>query len=147
MNNRCHLLTLLLVANLSHFAQAAEVQDLRPLLLKAKALTFSAHPNKAVSTYKLVLSKSPNNAEAYAGLGWVYYQMGKPQDAITYEKKAIALDPQLAEPHFYLAAIFMSLKQYRLSDEERVLATQLAKDRPCNCGHLSELSKFYPQRR
>lgn len=141
MNVKYNFLTLLLAANLSHFAQAAETQDLKPLLLKAKAMTFSMHPKEALSTYKLVLSKDPSNAEAFAGLGWVYYQLGRPKDAIAYEKKAIALDPQSAEPHYYLAAIYMSQKQYQSSDNERILATKLAKMRPCNCGHLSELSK------
>lgn len=125
-------------------AYAGEVQDFKPALLKAKALSFSSTPNKAVAIYKEVLAKAPGNAEAYAGLGWVHYQMGKPREAITFEKKAINLDPLNAEPHYYLAAIYMSQKQYQLSDQERILAAKLAKDRPCNCGHLSDISKLNP---
>ncbi len=136
---------LLLLASASLFGlsvDATEQQELRPLLLKAKALTFSTYPNKAILIYRQILSQDPNNAEAHAGLGWVYYQMGKPAQAITYEKQAISLDPLNSEPHYYLAAIYLSQKHYQSSDRERILAAKLAKDRPCNCAHVSDVSKL-----
>jgi tetratricopeptide (TPR) repeat protein len=133
-----------LATSCSHLTALAQTENLRPLLVKAKAQAFSGRPSDAITTYKLVLSKDADNAEAFAGLGWVNYQMHKIKEAIAYEKKAIALDPQSAEPHYYLAAIYMSQKQYQSATNEQTIAVQLAKLRPCNCGYISELSKVAP---
>lgn len=119
----------------------ADQSTLKPLLLKARALSFSNQPSAAVAIYKQVLAKDPNNSEAYAGLGWVYYQAHKIPAAIAYEKKSIELDPLNAEPHYYLAAIYMSQKHYQTATNEHALAIKLAKDRPCNCGQQSQLLK------
>ncbi|MBX9879273.1 MAG: tetratricopeptide repeat protein [Candidatus Obscuribacterales bacterium] len=121
--------------------EAVDKIELKQLLLKAKALSFSGHPAAAIPTYKQVLAKDPNNAEAFAGLGWVYYQSGKASEAISSERRAITLDPLSAEPHYFLAAIYFSQKHYQTAQNERIKAAELAKNRPCNCGHVSELSK------
>lgn len=120
-------------------AESMEDDALRQLLLKAKAISFSSQPKAAIQFYKQALAKDPNNSEAYAGLGWVYYQSGNAATAISYEKRAIALDPGNAEPHYYLAAIYTSQKHYQTASDERTLAINLAKKRPCNCGQQSKL--------
>lgn len=116
-----------------------EQQEIKQLLLRAKALSFNSKPTIAITEYKQVLKRFPDNSEAHSGLGWCFYQTGKINEAIAYQKKAITLDPLSAEPHFYLAAIYMSQKQYQTAHSEHQIALKLAKNRPCNCGHQQRL--------
>ena len=131
------LITLSALADCSVYAAERSAQE--QLLLKAKALSFSAHPAAAIPVYKQALANDPNNAAAYAGLGWVYYQTGHSDTAITYIQRAIKLDPGNAEPHYFLAAIYTSQKHYQTAAVEQKLAADLAKLRPCNCAHPAEL--------
>lgn len=120
-------------------AYAAERTAQEQLLLKAKALSFSAQPAAAIPIYKQALANDPNSAAAYAGLGWVYYQTGHSATAITYIQRSIKLDPGNAEPHYFLAAIYTSQKHYQTAGLEQKIAADLAKLRPCNCAHPAEL--------
>lgn|GEM_PF-4713871 len=120
-------------------AEPAQQPELKQLLLKAKAMSFSGQPTAAIPVYKRVIAQDPHNSQAYSGLGWVSYQLGKIDESINYQRKAIQLDPLSAEPHYYLAAIYMSRKQYQSAESEHKLANELSKNRPCNCGHSIQL--------
>lgn len=122
------------MSNIRAFANDSD-PELKKLLLKAKAMSFSSHPTEAVDTYKQVLAKYPNSSEAYAGLGWISFQGGRLPMAIKYLQKSITLDPLNAEPHFYLAAIYNSQRQYQTSEKQLLIAKDLAAKRPCDCGH------------
>lgn len=113
--------------------------ELHKLLLKAKAMSFTSHQSEAVGIYKQVLAKHPESSEAYAGLGWIYFQAGNPQLAAAQLQQSIRLDPLNAEPHYYLAAIYNSQKHYQTGARELQTAKALAAKRPCNCGQQLKL--------
>lgn len=52
-----------------------------------------------IEAYQDLIAANPNDASAYAGLGSLYRETGKPSDAVDQLNQAIAIDPN--EPLYY----------------------------------------------
>jgi tetratricopeptide (TPR) repeat protein len=83
------------------------------------------HGQEAITEYKDVLDKDPNNLSAIDGLASILYQMaGQPFDAKkfeeskTYHEKHIALKPQDPQPYYSIGVIDWALA-YRGNTEMR----------------------------
>ena len=59
-----------------------------------------------------LISRGPNNADAYYNLGLAYTRMERYDDAIDLLKKAIEIKPNESETHFQLGLIYLGQKKY-----------------------------------
>ena len=73
-------------------------------------------PDRAISLFQKALDLDPDYAEAWAGLGGGYQlkgaQLSMPEmleKAIEYERRALAINPALADAHTWLGAALLSL--------------------------------------
>ena len=59
----------------------------------------------AIDQYKAVLERDPKNINSVKGIAYLYLQMKKFDDAKTYYRKAIELDPNDPEPYYSVGVI------------------------------------------
>ena len=62
-------------------------------------------PQRATEHWRALLRLEPNNAEAWAYLGWSLRQIGQRDDAISSFRKALSLDPALDSARRQLAEL------------------------------------------
>ena len=74
---------------------------------------------------ELCLSLDPGNDRALAELGRAYAKANRMDEAIGALRKAIAMNPQLAEPHYYLAGIYMARGEQDLFQKEMTIFNDL----------------------
>ena len=105
-----------------------EARDLDPELLNARLYLATAyasqyipgapseenvrHGNEAITEFKNVLEKDPNNLPAVDGIGSILFQMGgqpfdakKFEESKTYHQKHIQIKPQDPEPYYWIGVI------------------------------------------
>ena len=75
----------------------------------------------AIDQYKAVLERDPKNINSVKGIAYLYLQMKKFEDAKTYYRKAIDLDPNDPEPYYSVAVIDWT-QSYQPRMEERAKA-------------------------
>ena len=86
----------------------ASPQDPLLYISIARAQVFAGQYDDAVSNAKNALLLSPNNARAYAVLGWALdFQEGKNSEALDAIQKAIEIDPNDPVAHAYYAEILV----------------------------------------
>ena len=86
----------------------ASPQDPLLYISIARAQVFAGQYDNAVSNAKNALLLSPNNARAYAVLGWALdFQEGKNSEALDAIQKAIEIDPNDPVAHAYYAEILV----------------------------------------
>ena len=86
----------------------ASPQDPLLYISIARAQVFAGQYDDAVSNAKNALLLSPNNARAYAVLGWALdFQEGKNSEAMDAIQKAIEIDPNDPVAHAYYAEILV----------------------------------------
>jgi Flp pilus assembly protein TadD len=73
----------------------------------------------------LCLSLEPRNDRALAELGRAYAKDNRLDEAIEALGRAIAINPHLAEPHYYLAGIYLARGRQDLSQREMALFNDL----------------------
>jgi tetratricopeptide (TPR) repeat protein len=61
--------------------------------------------NAAIEQYKAVLDQDPKNVNSIKGIAYLYLQMKKFEDAKTYYRKAIDLDPNDPEAYYSIGVI------------------------------------------
>ncbi|HZR55404.1 MAG TPA: tetratricopeptide repeat protein [Terriglobales bacterium] len=61
--------------------------------------------DQAVEQYKAVLEKDPKNVNSVKGIAYLYLQEKKFEDAKTYYRKALEIDPNDPEPYYSVAVI------------------------------------------
>jgi tetratricopeptide (TPR) repeat protein len=61
--------------------------------------------DQAVEQYKAVLEKDPRNVNSVKGIAYLYLQQKKFEDAKTYYRKALEIDPNDPEPYYSVAVI------------------------------------------
>jgi tetratricopeptide (TPR) repeat protein len=61
--------------------------------------------DQAVEQYKAVLDKDPKNVNSVKGIAYLYLQEKKFEDAKTYYRKALEIDPNDPEPYYSVAVI------------------------------------------
>ena len=119
---------------INHFQQAV---SLDPTLLNARLYLATAFAQQyipgvdaednnrmgqnAIDQYKAVLERDPKNINSVKGIAYLYLQMKKFEDAKTYYRKAIALDPNDPEPYYSVAVIDWT-QSYQPRMEERAKA-------------------------
>jgi len=79
---------------------------------------------------ELCLSLDPGNDRALAELGRAYAKANRMDEAIGALRKAIAMNPQLAEPHYYLAGIYMARGEQDLFQKEMTIFNDLQSRSP-----------------
>lgn len=66
----------------------------------------------AIHHYERIVAMRPDLAEAFSNLGALYYEVGQREHANAVLKKALALKPGLAGPHFFLGALAVKSRDY-----------------------------------
>jgi tetratricopeptide (TPR) repeat protein len=74
--------------------------------------------NAAIEQYKAVLEHDPKNVNSIKGIAYLYLQMKKFEDAKTYYRKAIELDPNDPEAYYSVGVIDWT-QAYQPRMEER----------------------------
>ena len=74
--------------------------------------------DEAIKEYKNVLEQDPKNVNSVKGIAYLYLQMKKFDDAKTYYKKAVELDPNDPEAYYSVAVIDWT-QSYQPRMEER----------------------------
>jgi len=60
---------------------------------------------QAVEQYKAVLERDPKNVNSVKGIAYLYLQMKRFEDAKTYYRKALEIDPNDPEPYYSIGVI------------------------------------------
>ncbi len=68
--------------------------------------------NGYLDYYKKVIEYFPNNADAYAMMGFCYYYLGEFQNAISWYQKAVYLNPQFFWNYYNLGVLYFHQGQY-----------------------------------
>ncbi|MEO8574064.1 MAG: tetratricopeptide repeat protein, partial [Pyrinomonadaceae bacterium] len=94
---------------------------------------------KAIEQFKIAIDRDPNYALAFTGLGDCYVVLpeyaGVPTSetapqAKAYAERAIAIDPQLAEPHATLASVYRQTWQWQEAETEYRRAIEINPNYP-----------------
>src|SRR5271166_4160986 len=101
---------------IDHFQQAV---TLDPSLLNARLYLATAYAQQyipgvdaednnrmgqnAIDQYSAVLERDPKNINSVKGIAYLYLQMKKFEEAKTYYRKAVELDPNDPEPYYSVA--------------------------------------------
>lgn len=103
---------------IDHFQQAV---SLDPSLINARLYLATAYAQQyipgvdaednirmatqAIDQYKAVLQRDPKNINSVKGIAYLYLQMKKFEDAKTYYRKALEMDPNDPEPYYSIGVI------------------------------------------
>lgn len=104
--------------SIEHFKQAV---DLDPTLLNARLYLATAYSSlfmpgveteenfrnaeAAIAVYKKVLETEPNNANSVGGIAYLNFQMKKLEEAKTWYRREIEIDPSNAEAYYSVGVI------------------------------------------
>ena len=88
----------------NYYSRAAEIAP-SPQLYNylGTALTYQGHYTQAINKFQKAIELDPKFASAYRNMGITYYHMGRSQDTIIAEQRAIALNPNSPEAFFFIA--------------------------------------------
>ncbi len=116
---------------INHFQQAVALD---PSLVNARLYLATAYAQQviqgvdtpeniqsaeqAIDQYKQVLDRDPRNLNSVKGIAYLYLQIKKFDDAKTFYRKAIELDPNDPEPYYSVAVIDWT-QSYQPRMEER----------------------------
>jgi tetratricopeptide (TPR) repeat protein len=116
---------------IDHFQQAV---TLDPSLLNARLYLATAYAQQyipgvdaednnrlgmqAVDQYKAVLERDPKSVNSVKGIAYIFLQMKKFEDAKTYYRKALEIDPNDPEPYYSVGVIDWT-QTYQPRMEER----------------------------
>jgi tetratricopeptide (TPR) repeat protein len=116
---------------IDHFQQAV---SLDPSLLNARLYLATAYAQQyipgvdaedntrlgqqAIDQYKAVLDRDPKSINSVKGIAYIYLQMKKFDDAKTYYRKALEIDPNDPEPYYSVGVIGWT-QTYQPRMEER----------------------------
>jgi tetratricopeptide (TPR) repeat protein len=85
---------------------------------------------EALEEFLAATRKAPNNADAWALVGYIYRRQGKWQQHIETLKKSLELDPQNENTAANLAGSFQALREFETAREYFDLAIELAPEAP-----------------
>ncbi len=105
----------------------ATMDDIRSALQTAVAYQRAGQLPQAEALYRQALAVAPDNpdlAQAYCNLGFLLSQSLRHQEAIVHYKKAVALKPEIADAHFYLAMSSRALGDFETALTESRIALQ-----------------------
>ncbi len=110
---------------------------------------------QAIDEYKSVLERDPKNITSVKGIGYLYMQLKKFDEAKQYYRQAAELDPNDPEPHYTVGVIDwtqvyqpameerakLGLKPTELLKDKKVCAELKAKNTPVIEDGMEELNK------
>ncbi len=79
-------------------------------ILAFHANAIERNPQKAISAYKTLIGLYPDDPVTHSNLGWLYFQMGRTDEALAEDKQAVHLDPKFMLAHGLLLQIYLSRK-------------------------------------
>jgi tetratricopeptide (TPR) repeat protein len=94
----------------------------------------------AISLLKEVLESNARNADALNYMGYSYRKLGNYEWALTYYKRALAVDPDHKGANEYLGEAYLELKQ---PDKAKAHLDRLAKICGTSCDAYQELKKAF----
>ncbi len=106
-------------------ALALDPQNLPALQRIDGAIGEQADPAELIALYEAFLKHSPDSAEAHYDLGRLHQRRGDLSNAVTFYRKAIALEFACFEFHFNLAAMLFQTGQFADAAESYRQATLL----------------------
>jgi tetratricopeptide (TPR) repeat protein len=80
---------------------------------------------EATKTYQITLKLNPNNYSANLMFGRLLGMHNEPLAAVSYLQKAVKLQPQLPDPHKFLANVYLELGQQENARREQAEAQRL----------------------
>ncbi len=87
-------------------------EDLAHLYSEAQQAQATGDLAAAGRKYEAIIHLRPQMAEAYANLGNIYYQQGRPERAKVVYQKAVQIKPELAGPQFFLGVMAFAGHDY-----------------------------------
>lgn len=87
--------------------------DVREWTLLIEAYTYDKQFEKALDVCKKAMQKFPDNWELYMDLGWIYQDMEKYEEAITYYEKAGALGTYFCDEKYSIAMCYRKLGKFK----------------------------------
>lgn len=115
-------------------------QSIEELMAKGQQLLERGAFNEAVTAFRAVISREPDNFEAQFNLGFAYLQWGRHSNAITEFKKALRYQPSNSEIWSNLAIAYENLGQNDNAIGALVKAVQY---NPGNITALINLAAMY----
>jgi tetratricopeptide (TPR) repeat protein len=93
---------------------------------RAARLVSQGHGQEALALTKMAATRYPNNAEALAGVGQIYFVLGQQQEAEAQLRKALSLDPASSDARIALGRVLSAQSRCADAVEEfrRVLAAR-----------------------
>jgi tetratricopeptide (TPR) repeat protein len=73
--------------------------------------------DEAAVAYRKALEFTPDSVEAHLGLGDVYLQQGRPEDALSEYNRGVAMDPKSVPAHFRVADANLRMGRFKEASE------------------------------
>ena len=114
------------------FDEIEQIEEEVPTLPEIKKYFIEYCLNKRYDDALLLLEKAkeldPNNPDLYAGLGMLYYYLGRFQEAISACEKTLSLSPNYPAAHVCLGVVYDSIGQEKEAKENLSKAIELYKE-------------------
>lgn len=135
--------------NIAHMAASMAPNDplthWRVAQVSQKALPLDQQA-QAIAEYEKAVSLSPNEYRFWMSLGTAYEQAGEPARAEAALKRAVALAPAYAYPHWYLGNLFLRNARYDEAFAELRIASEAEPEfRPQQFSFIWEIYKDNPE--
>jgi tetratricopeptide (TPR) repeat protein len=115
---------------IGHLKRATELDEKSPYTpyLLGVYCTFAQNLDMAKTAFQRALEIDTNYVDAYVELGFLEYGLGNNESSAHCLGKAIALDPEWAKPHFYLALTLKAKGEKVEPEAEMRIAMRLCSD-------------------
>ena len=95
--------------------------------LKAKAMVDAKNYRGAMPILDKIVAKDPRNADALNLMGFSSRKLGKPDDAMEYYQKALAINPNHVGANEYLGEFYLEMKNLPKAEERLKVLTKACK--------------------
>ncbi len=112
-------------------------------LTKTEYLLTAGQYSAAIDTTTDVLTRHPNNADAYTYRGYAYARLGQTADAVKDFKKALLIDPAHLGANKYLADTYLQAGDVQRAIEQMQVIRMTCG--PTDCEELDELQREIDQ--
>lgn len=100
-------------------ADAEEAEQVKAASLKAVEHLMAERYEDALGEYRILLAGHPEYAPLYNDIGRVQLKLGRRDEALESLRRAVALDPQLSEPHYLLSNLYAQMGDETQASRER----------------------------
>lgn len=112
---------------LSNSASSDEIAD---LFNRAHELNNQGKFEEAITVYKWVLQKDPDNGDAWSGTSYAYYRLGRLNEALSACDKALEFNPRDALLWTHKGHILSDLGRKTEATDAYTRATQVLQEKP-----------------